>query len=49
MPVYWDDNYVTLLPGEEKVFEARYLLSDSHGSKPVVEVSGWNVKKIALE
>jgi exo-1,4-beta-D-glucosaminidase len=49
LPVYWDDNYVTLLPGEERMIEAKYLLSDSHGSKPVVEVSGWNVKKIALE
>jgi exo-1,4-beta-D-glucosaminidase len=49
LPIYWDDNYVTLLPGEERTYEAKYFLSDSHGSKPVIEVKAWNVDKVTLE
>lgn len=48
LPVYWDDNCVTLLPGEERTMEAHYSLSDSKGSKPVVEISGWNIDKVVL-
>ncbi len=45
LPVYWNDNYVTLLPGEERTYESSYFLSDSNGAKPVLEVRGWNVEK----
>jgi exo-1,4-beta-D-glucosaminidase len=49
LPVYWNDNYVTLLPGEERTYEANYYLSDSDGSKPVLEVRGWNVEKETIK
>jgi exo-1,4-beta-D-glucosaminidase len=49
LPVYWDDNYVTLLPGEERTYEAKFFLSDFSGEKPVVEVRGWNVEKVTLK
>jgi exo-1,4-beta-D-glucosaminidase len=49
LPVYWNDNYVTLLPGEERTYDANYYLSDSDGSKPVLEVRGWNVEKETLK
>ncbi len=49
LPVYWDDNYVTLLPGEERKLEACYSLSDSKGSNPVIEISGWNTDKVVLK
>ena len=45
LPIYWNDNYVTLLPGEERTYEASYFLSDSNGAKPLLEVKGWNVDK----
>lgn len=45
LPIYWNDNYVTLLPGEERTYEASYFLSDSNGAKPDLEVRGWNVGK----
>ncbi|MEN6456004.1 MAG: hypothetical protein ABFD10_17270, partial [Prolixibacteraceae bacterium] len=31
LPVYWSDNYVTLLPGEERIYEARFFLPDFKG------------------
>lgn len=43
LPVYWSDNYVTLLPGEERTYTAKYFLRDSGTDKPVVKVQGWNV------
>jgi exo-1,4-beta-D-glucosaminidase len=49
LPVFWDDNYVTLLPGEEKILKGTYSLTGSESTKPVIEVSGWNIDKIVLE
>ncbi len=44
LPVIWQDNYITLLPGEKREVTATYRASELGESKPVVEVSGWNVK-----
>lgn len=43
LPIYWDDNYVTLFPGEERTYAARFFLADFHGEKPLLEIRGWNV------
>jgi exo-1,4-beta-D-glucosaminidase len=44
LPVVWEDNYVSLLPGEKREITATYRESELGGSKPSVEVSGWNVE-----
>jgi exo-1,4-beta-D-glucosaminidase len=49
LPVYWDDNYVTLLPGEERTYKAKYFLRDSGSGKPVVKVNGWNVDMVTCD
>jgi len=49
LPVYWKDNYVTLLPGEERTFEAKYFLTNSDGNKPLMRVNAWNVDIITLK
>ncbi|MGD9555843.1 MAG: sugar-binding domain-containing protein [Mangrovibacterium sp.] len=46
LPVYWSDNYITLLPGEERTCEAKFFLADLNGEKPLIEMRGWNVKKV---
>jgi exo-1,4-beta-D-glucosaminidase len=43
LPVLWQDNYVTLLPGEKRELVASYRSKDLGGAKPVVEVRGFNV------
>lgn len=48
LPIYWDDNYVTLLPGETRTYEAKFFLSDFKGEKPVLEIRGWNVDKTTV-
>jgi exo-1,4-beta-D-glucosaminidase len=44
LPVLWQDNYVSLLPGERREVSATYRTSDLEGTKPTVEVTGWNVE-----
>ena len=43
LPVLWDDNYVTLLPGETREIAARYAPKDLGAARPVVTLDGWNV------
>lgn len=42
LPVLWDDNYFSLLPGESRIVSARY--SEALGADRMrLEVNGWNV------
>jgi exo-1,4-beta-D-glucosaminidase len=43
LPVLWQDNYFSLLPGEKREVSATYRASELGTAKPAVEVSGWNV------
>ncbi len=42
LPVQWNDNAVSLWPGESVVLRATYRTSDLQGATPSVRVSGWN-------
>lgn len=44
LPVFWEDNYVSLLPGETRVISARFSKEDLKGETPVLRISGWNVQ-----
>ena len=44
LPVLWQDNYISLLPGETREIDATYHASDLGGAKPSVEIHGWNVE-----
>ncbi len=44
LPVVWQDNYISLLPGEKREVTATYRASELGAAKPTVEVSGWNVE-----
>jgi len=43
LPVVWEDNYFSLMPGEKRELTATYRAKDLAGAAPVVEVHGWNV------
>jgi exo-1,4-beta-D-glucosaminidase len=43
LPVIWQDNYVSLMPGEKREITATYPLRELGSAQPEVEVSGWNV------
>ena len=44
VPVVWQDNYISLLPGEKREVSASYRASELGASKATVEISGWNVE-----
>ena len=46
LPIFYEDNYFSLLPGEKREISARYRSSDLAGATPGVEVSGWNVEAV---
>lgn len=43
LPAFYSDNYVSLLPGEEKVITIKLQDTDTRDEKPVVEISGFNL------
>jgi exo-1,4-beta-D-glucosaminidase len=45
LPVFWEDNYVSLLPGETRTLVATVRTRDLGGAAPHVIVSGWNVRR----
>jgi exo-1,4-beta-D-glucosaminidase len=44
LPVVWEDNYISLLPGEKREVSATYRTSELGTEKATVEISGWNVE-----
>jgi len=44
LPVLWQDNYVSFLPGEKRELTAEYRASELGTEKPVLEVKGWNTE-----
>jgi hypothetical protein len=44
LPVLWDDNYFSLLPGESREVTATFAAKDAGKDKPTLEVGGWNVE-----
>jgi exo-1,4-beta-D-glucosaminidase len=45
----WQDNDVTLFPGESQTLVVSYRSADLHGAAPVISISGWNVPKIDIK
>lgn len=50
VPVFWEDNYLALMPGEKRVVKCRIPLAVASVDKMTLTVSGWNVpeKNIVL-
>jgi exo-1,4-beta-D-glucosaminidase len=42
-PVFWQQNYFTLLPGESRTVSGYCRTKDLKGSAPLVTVEGWNI------
>jgi exo-1,4-beta-D-glucosaminidase len=42
----WQDNDITLFPGESQTLTVTYSSADLEGATPVISVSGWNAAKI---
>jgi exo-1,4-beta-D-glucosaminidase len=46
-PIFWSDNYFSLLPGAKKTVTARFDSAALQGATPELVVEGWNVEPTA--
>jgi exo-1,4-beta-D-glucosaminidase len=44
VPVFWSDNYFSLLPGEKKSVTVKFDSSSLAGKSPELIVDGWNLE-----
>ncbi len=44
LPIFWEDNYFSLLPGEKRTLRGSFAVEDLGGEKPVLKISGWNIR-----
>jgi len=44
LPVFWDDNYIELMPGETRELTAQYLPTADMSGGVELSISGWNIK-----
>lgn len=44
VPIFWDDNYFSLLPGEERTITVYCHTEDLEGQQPKITVGGWNIE-----
>jgi len=49
LPVFWEDNYISLLPKEKRVLQVEFSIKNLDGEKPLLKVDGWNVNAIEKE
>ncbi|MCX6255789.1 MAG: glycoside hydrolase family 2 [Bacteroidia bacterium] len=42
LPTFWDSNFITLFPGEEKTVRATIVKEDLHGATPYISIDGNN-------
>jgi hypothetical protein len=43
LPVWYSDNYVSLLPGERRTLSIEGAVRDLAGTSPLIAIDGWNV------
>jgi beta-mannosidase len=44
LPVFYSDNYVSLVPGESRIITIEVATHDLNGDTPLIEVDGFNVE-----
>jgi exo-1,4-beta-D-glucosaminidase len=49
LPILWEDNYVSLLPGETREIGARFRTKDAGRGRVRVRLEGWNVASRTVE
>jgi hypothetical protein len=43
LPVYYSDNYISLMPSEMRVLDITVDTAQLHGDPPLLTLDGWNV------
>ncbi len=45
LPIFWDDNYFSLMPGEKRIIKGHYSVEDLNGKQASLKIAGWNVSE----
>jgi len=48
LPVVWEDNYISLLPGERREITATYKVKDLGNAAAFLKVAGWNSSPVKI-
>jgi exo-1,4-beta-D-glucosaminidase len=48
LPVFWDDNYIELMPGESREIAARYFSTSDVFDPLELTVEGWNIESTTI-
>jgi exo-1,4-beta-D-glucosaminidase len=48
LPIVWQDNYFSLMPGERREITATYKLKDLAGARASVTLEGWNSSPVMI-
>ena len=46
-PIFWDDNYFSLLPNEKRTIQVNFDSKQLDGEEPVLQIEGWNVRQVS--
>jgi exo-1,4-beta-D-glucosaminidase len=49
LPVFWEDNYFSILPKEKRTVTVEFLAEHLHGEVPVLQLEGWNIVPLQQE
>jgi len=49
LPVFWEDNYFSLLPGEKIKINVEFNTDDLNGETPILAIDGWNITHVEKE
>ncbi|MCX6302431.1 MAG: hypothetical protein NTW82_09625 [Bacteroidia bacterium] len=49
LPVFWEDNYFSLLPGEKRQVKVEFNEKNLNGEAPVLAIDGWNIVHVEQE
>src|SRR5260370_38808308 len=48
LPIVWEDNYISLLPGESREVTANYKVKDLGNTAAFLKVEGWNSSPVKI-
>ena len=46
LPVFWEDNYISLLPKEKRKVAVEFNPADLNGEMPLLAIDGWNISHV---
>jgi exo-1,4-beta-D-glucosaminidase len=49
LPIFWEDNYFSLLPGEKRQVKVEFNEKNLNGEVPALAIDGWNIVHVEQE